>query len=177
MKESTRLTNDIRYLLHEAVKGDAKSAFYAAHTLEDMGYHPFLVQAQYRRSAELGYPAAQRWLGILGLCHQLQTEGCSYSNVTYYDDYDKALCWLQRAASENDPLSRYILAKCRQSGIGMDADIEGGEAEMRNVLAFISEDEVTAVSLLFEYIKLTGRRETANEYRPMVSRSFMELAV
>lgn len=178
MKERANIDigRDIHYLLHEAAKGNAKCAFLAGLAFEELGYRPFFVQAQFRRAADLGYPIAQRWLGILGLCHQLQTENCTFSDVSYYQDYDAALSWLKKAAAGKDKISSLILAKCKMLGIGMDVDEIGGEMEVKRVVPLLNDNDVTAVALLFEYIRLENTHSVLNNFRYLRDTPLCELA-
>jgi len=164
MKERMCSGNDIHYLLHEAANGNARCAYLVGCTFEEMGYRPFFVQAQFRRAANLGYPLAQRWLGILGLCHLLLAESSTFTDDAYEQDDATALSWLRKAASGNDKISVLILAKCKMLGIGTEADEISGEMETEGILPFLTEDDVLNVSLLFEYIRLKSENAAPGSF-------------
>ena len=159
MQERKRAGNEIGYLLDEGMKGNARCAYLAGLKMEEEGYRPFFVQRQFRHAAELGFPPAQRWLGILGLCHQLQTRDCSYSETVYYEDYEAAIYWLRKAACGKDRLAAAILAGCGRLGIGMEADESRGKNAACKERVALSEEEAMAVSFLFRIITRENDRQ------------------
>ncbi len=164
MKDCMTFIDDIQYLLRESSKDNPKYAYLAGLAMEEKGYRQFYVQAQFRCAAEWGYPVAQRWLGILGLCHLLLSKDCSFSEERYCQNYDEAFTWLEKAASRNDKIAAYILAKCRDLGIGMEANEAEANVEMKMLRPFLSNKEVNAVSLLLDYCMMDCNREAINSF-------------
>lgn len=152
MKEYVPSDSEIRYLLHESRKGNARCAFLAGLSFEKLGYRRLFVQKQFRYAADLGYPVAQRWLGVLGLCRQLLSADSQYANEIYCPNYEDALYWLEEAAENHDPVSCFILAKCRMLGIGVKADEAEAQREIDQLIPLLTEESVLAVTLLFDLV-------------------------
>ena len=167
------LKSSLNYYIHEADKGNAESAYQLGRLLEKLGYSQFHVQRQYRRAAQGGYPLAWRWLGILGLTHALLDEDCVFPNARYNTDYDTALLFLKRADDAGDLIAQYILAKCLQIGLGMPADEARAEREISRLVPNIDEDRITAVALLFDYIRCT--KDTAVVSVTFIASAFQAL--
>jgi hypothetical protein len=47
----------------------------------------------------------------------------------------------------------------------MEADMVAGEAETRKVVPYLREDDVTAVTLFFEYLRLENEENEDNEFK------------
>ena len=146
------MTNKLKQLLHEARKGNPEFAYLAGMQLEKEGYDSFFVQSQYRNAANNGYSIAQRWLGILGLCNLLRTDETYSAEANYNTSYEPAIGWLSTAADNGDRVSLFILAKCRQLGIGMVEDEDLAEAGIASIVPFLADNDILAVNLLFDYI-------------------------
>ncbi len=119
------MTSRLTYYLSESQKGDRTAAYEAGRMMAFEKYNDVLIQNQYRRSAELGFAPAQRELGILGICSRLVTPSSSIGNMAYYNDnFAQAIYWLKEASKKQDGFAIYLLGKCYQLGIGVEADDE-----------------------------------------------------
>lgn len=156
MQERMFHADEISDLLHEGALGNARSAYRAGFELEDRKCNRYYVQLQLLRAAELGYPPAQRCLGILALCHGLQAEKCSFLHPSYNKDYAPALKWLRKAAHNKDKLSILILAKCSQLGIGTAADLTADERELQRIRASLSRACTDSIKELFTHVLPEG---------------------
>jgi hypothetical protein len=83
--------------------------FYVAGCEQDVDID--LAKDCFERSAEMGYPPAQRLLGVMYL------EGDSIKQ-----NYDQARMWLTKASLQNDLQATYFLAKIYAKGLGVTKD-------------------------------------------------------
>ena len=129
-----------------------KTMYYASLEFEKRGIDSFFVQSQLRQSGEGGFILAQRWLGVLGLCKLLHLKEFYNEENMFNQSYDPGIEWLTKAANNGDVVSKYILAKCRQTGVGLEQDEKAAEAELERLVPKVGMDVIIAVGIIFEYI-------------------------
>ncbi len=142
----------INMLLAESNKGNPEAAYKAGKMMETYGWNPVTYQRQYKKSAEAGYPPAQRVLGILGINGYLLKEESTAGNLVYSLNPEEGIEWLRKAAENNDVQARFILGKCYQHGIGVKKDNRISEILLTVASDDISEDEAYKYSIMFELI-------------------------
>ncbi len=165
MTDRMHFDYDVKYLLRMASSDNPKYAYLAGEAMEDEGYHPFYVQVMYRCAADGGYSPAKRWLGILGLCHQLLDKDSGFSEKRCCQGYDEAIAWLKKASSQKDRISACILAKCHELGVGMEADETAAADEMRKLDPPPSDREKKQIDFCFEAQQMGDDREALTRFR------------
>lgn len=162
-------------LLGEASRGNAVSAYQAALSLQEEGYGDVQVQAQLKRSAELGYFPAMRLLGLYGLCNRLVVEGSSVFNVVYNTSSSLGIMWIEKAMQCGDHVSGYIYGKCLQLGIGIEQNDALAEAVFQHIVPRLAFSEVIRFSMIVEAIPQLNRKpeipapESSDYVFPLVS--------
>ena len=114
------MKNSLAYYLDKAKKGDGEAAFRAARILQDTHASQVLVQNQLRKAASEGYIPAYQWLGLLGILGELLNPISSVNHLCFYNDFSEGLRWLRQGVEKGDSVCTFILAKCYQTGIGVE---------------------------------------------------------
>lgn len=147
------MKNSLAYYLDKAKKGDGEAAFRAARILQDTHASQVLVQNQLRKAASEGYIPAYQWLGLLGILGELLNPISSVNHLCFYNDFSEGLRWLRQGVEKGDSVCTFILAKCYQTGIGVEINSQYAE----DMLKSFDYDKLSldiAVDLLFLFTNL-----------------------
>lgn len=155
------MTTNINTLSKAAEKGDISARYLLAMSLWEEGWHPVVVQRQLKLAAYGGHVAAQRYLGIFGLCGILLKENSTFDNVELYTDACYGIEWIHQASLQKDVVSIIIYGKCLEKGIGVEKNEKAGNDILESVfsnpamISELTESQALLTTLIFHYIPPT----------------------
>lgn len=145
---------EMEYYLEKSLQGDADAAYEIAKYIALIGTpKEFVVQKHFKRAAMLGSIAAQRVIGIYGLCNRLITEESSLSNIHYNEDKETGFYWLNEAACAGDLLATYLKGFCYLYGLGVTQNESIAQEHFKQTEGKMSFQTIINTMMIVDFIK------------------------